>query len=252
MTRVLDIDLDFFVHGSVSGVDPEGPRLDPREYPPWSLDDTLDFLYHRCLLSGPLPGVVVERHGELFERWRDAISNAGLALPLSVTHIDAHADIGQGDNAYTYVLSDLLRQPVAERADTAVRSGRIGDGNYLLFAIASQWVGDLTYVYNSRGPGRPTDLLNCILKDFDFDARHVQLACMDRDQVEHTLWPGPPRPVVHFLEPEVPFEHLPWPSYQAQEPFDHICLARSRAFTPRQSDKLFDEIRRRFIDETLA
>jgi len=32
-------------------------------------------------------------------------------------------------------------------------------------------------------------------------------------------------------------------------PFDVVCLARSPAYTPAESDALFDEIRDLFIDE---
>ena len=40
-----------------------------------------------------------------------------------------------------------------------------------------------------------------------------------------------------------------WHEYQATEPFDLICLARSPSFTPAAADAVYDEIRSRFIDE---
>jgi hypothetical protein len=58
MQRVLDVDLDFFLHGVANDVDPEScERLDAREYPPRTEDDTLSFLVDRCELNAPLAGI---------------------------------------------------------------------------------------------------------------------------------------------------------------------------------------------------
>ncbi len=73
MQRVLDLDLDFFLHG-VTGDRPfDAPRLDAVDYPPWDLEDVMAFLEERCHLLGPLPGVAVEHHGEVFGTWRDGL-----------------------------------------------------------------------------------------------------------------------------------------------------------------------------------
>jgi hypothetical protein len=56
MQRVLDLDLDFFVHGVATNRAWGDGRLDPDEYPAWLLADTLDFLRTGCELTGPLPG----------------------------------------------------------------------------------------------------------------------------------------------------------------------------------------------------
>jgi hypothetical protein len=40
-----------------------------------------------------------------------------------------------------------------------------------------------------------------------------------------------------------------WQQFQATEPFDVICLARSPAFTPEAADVIYDAIRRGFVDE---
>lgn len=248
--RVLDLDLDFFVHGAATWREPEDDRLDPDEYPPWELDDVLEFLTKRCLLTGPLPGMVVEHHGELFGRWRDAIGQGLLTPPFSVAHVDAHADLGQGDPGYMYLLSEVLRLPVEERRFPKAAWEGLNDGNYLAFAIACRWLSDLKYVFNSEGPGRPTDILRVLMKGFAFDAPSIQLACMDRDRIQDAFWADPAEVPIEHLEPEVPFEYMPWPRFMATEPFDVVCLAHSKAWTPQLSDALFHEIRARFIDET--
>ena len=43
--RVLDIDLDFFLDGVAHWVNADAGRLDPDEYPPWSLN-SLRFSRH--------------------------------------------------------------------------------------------------------------------------------------------------------------------------------------------------------------
>lgn len=53
MQRVLDVDLDFFVHGVASYRDLEAGRLDGDEYPPWTTDAAMSFLSERCGLDGP-------------------------------------------------------------------------------------------------------------------------------------------------------------------------------------------------------
>lgn len=246
MTRILDIDLDFFVHDVAHWRTHDDNRLDPEEFPPWSIEDALNFLRDRCLLTEPLPGIVVERHGELFDRWRQAIDEGLLAPPFSITHVDAHADLGLGDVGYVYLLNEVLRRPVTERQHPTTGEGGLEDGNYLAFAIGCRWVRDLTYVFNKEDPG-PDDLM----RDFDLDADAIQLACMTEKEIENAVSLSPRRPsVIDHREPEVPFTHQPWPAFQASAPFDVICLARSAAFTPAASDTLFDEIRRQFIDES--
>ena len=116
-------------------------RLDSDEYPPWSRDEALAFLHDRCKLTDPLPGFVVENHGELFEQWAAAIDAGKLMPPLSVAHVDAHADLGLGDIGYVYLLTELLFLPVEERRSP--RAGAVTDGNWLAFAIASRWISDL-------------------------------------------------------------------------------------------------------------
>jgi hypothetical protein len=41
------------------------------------------------------------------------------------------------------------------------------------------------------------------------------------------------------LGPPVPFDWLLWHDYEATEPFDLICLARSPSFTPSEADAVY-------------
>lgn len=51
------------------------------------------------------------------------------------------------------------------------------------------------------------------------------------------------------VEPRVPFAPVDWREFQAEQPFDFVCLARSPTFTPPEADPIFDEIQRGFITE---
>lgn len=246
MQRVLDLDLDFFVHGIEHWRDRDHGRLDAAEYPAWSLDETLDFLHTRCGLTSPLPGVVVEHHGELFLRWRDAIDARTLRAPFHVTHVDAHADLGLGDAGYVHLLTELMWRAPEGRRDPGAA---LNDGNYLAFAVGCRWLSGLDYVYNRDNPdGRnPGDIMPYIMEGFSSDANHIQLAALTREQIQELQGLGRPEPA--RLEPRVPLQAMGWPQFNAAEPFDLICLARSPECTPATCDALFDAIRDRFIDE---
>jgi hypothetical protein len=98
-----------------------------------------------CGLTGRLPGFVVEHHGELFARWRDATDAGVLRAPFHVTHVDAHADLGLRDAGYMHLLSDLLFRTPEHRRDPGEH---LNDGNYLIFAAGCRWLAGLDYVYN--------------------------------------------------------------------------------------------------------
>lgn len=243
---MLDLDLDFFVHGTAHWRDRGAGRLADDDYPAWSLDETLDFLQTRCGLRGRLPGIVVEHHGELFARWRDAIDAGHLRAPFHVTHADAHADLGLGDAGYMHLMTDLLFREPEERRNAGEA---LTDGNYLAFAIGCRWLAGLDYVYNRDNPEglNPGDIMPYVMEGFRSDADHIQLAALTRQQIEQ-LWS------LHEarssrLEPRIPFRALGWPQFNATAPFDVICLARSPEYTPATCDALFDTIRGRFIDE---
>ncbi|MCW2980753.1 MAG: hypothetical protein JWO14_2480 [Solirubrobacterales bacterium] len=248
--RILDLDLDFFVHGAAHWRPDEGGRLDDAEFPAWDLEEAVAFLTDRCLLERPLPGFVVENHGELFRAWRWAISEGLLLAPFEVTHVDAHADLGLGDYGYMHLMTDLLYRHPDERIDPDEGEAGLGNGNYLAFAIACRWISNLIYVHNDEG-GR--DLMTYHLEDFDPEASNIELKAMPRDEIEKLFGllarrGEPPR--VDRREPKVPFRHGSFRDFRADRPFDLICLARSRTYTPRGADAIFDVVRERFIDES--
>ena len=244
--RVLDIDLDFFLHGVAHYRASDDDRLDPEDIEPWSIDAAMEFLQDRCGLAGNHPGAVVEHHGEMFERWRSAIRNGDLPTPFHVTHVDAHADIGLGDAGYVPLVTESLYRDVSERDGGSERPAGLGDGNFLAFAIACRWISGLDYVHNDEGGD---DLLTLHMRNCDNDASSIELKAMSREEMQRWLYRRE-EPRWDWSEPRVPFRQLRWDQFTSDEPYDSVCLCRSPGFTPASSDELFDLIRERFIDES--
>jgi hypothetical protein len=248
--RILDLDLDFFLYETAHWRG-AGTRLDGSEFPPWDIDDVVSFLEDKCRVTSRLPGFAVENHGELFALWREAVRAELLEAPFHVTHVDAHADLGLGDSGYIHLMSDLLYRDPRDRLEPQEGDEGLNDGNYLAFAAACRWLSSLTYVHNDSG-GR--DLLTYHLEGFNPDAEHIQLKAMRRSEIDKLLGLLVRGEGIQIdrLEPRVPFAHLRWREFQADQPFDFICIARSPAYTPAEADGIFDEIRERFIDEISA
>ncbi|MBS1878619.1 MAG: UPF0489 family protein [Actinobacteria bacterium] len=248
--RVLDLDLDFFIDGVAHWRTADSARLDAEEFPPWPHDEALRFLEERCLLDGRLPGIAIEHHRELFPRWRAGVEAGSLAAPFHVTHVDAHADLGLGEISYQYLMTELLFEAPKDRLWPREGPGGLDDGSFLAFAIACRWISDLVYVFNDGGG---SDVFSFFREGFDPAADRIQLPAMNRAEMEKVagLRGGEfGKGNAERLEPSVPFAEVPWHSFQAPAPFDFISLTRSPAFTPPEADVLFDEIRRRWIDES--
>lgn len=243
MQRILDIDLDFFVTPVV-----HWPQWDGRasaEHRCWPVEEALAFLTERCLLTGPLPGFVTERHDELFWLWREAISDGVLVPPFDVTHLDAHADLGLGDAGYTYLMTELLFEPPEmrdePRAETDATSG-LNEGNFLLFALACRWIGALRYVY---GDGGGNDELPYARQGFDRDATRLQLAAMSKRELDKLLHRK--KAVVSHLEPAVSYAAGHHRHFRADAEFDFVCITRSPRYTPASADPLFEAIVQAFV-----
>lgn len=245
MLRVLDIDLDFFVSPVVYLPQGKGRPADD-EYSVWPVDDALGFLADRCGLNGRLPGFVTERHHELFPLWRESIEGGLLQPPFHVTHVDAHADLGMGDASWKYILTELLFQPLEARKFP--REGGLSglaEGNYLSFAIACQWLGELIYVH---GYGAGSDVPKSSMQDFRMDAPNIQLPALteaDAQKMLHFKWDDID---ASRLEPPVSFQRVLFTDFEATDPYDLVCITRSPQYAPPKADVVYDRIIENFIE----
>jgi hypothetical protein len=244
MQRVLDIDLDFFLHGVANDVDPESSeRLGGREYPPWTKDETMSFLVDRCGLDAPLPEFAVENHREVFGKWRALIDAGRLQPPFQVTHVDAHGDLSMGEIGYKHILTELVHLPLEDRP--AAAAARVGDGDYLAYAIGCRWLSDLDYVYNKGGGG---DVHAYFWENFERASSAIRLAALTEDDIKALF--DLQTPTVVYSEPRVPLHQIRRDAYTSAASFDLISLARSKPFTPPEADPLYEAIRQHFIDES--
>jgi hypothetical protein len=242
--RVLDLDLDFFLDDAAMWRSRGDGRLDDADFRVWPLEDALAFLVDRCGLTGRRSGFVVEHHGELFACWRSALDAGLLRAPFHVTHVDAHADLGEGDLGHRHLLGDLLFREPAERLHPGEH---LQDSNYLAFAVGCRWLSDLDYVTNCHPifDDDPRDVPALLMENFDPRAGHLELPAIAREQFD--AYEPFRLPTVTRRDPRVPLRRVPWRDYQASAPFDLVCLARSPEYTPASADALFDEIHARFI-----
>jgi hypothetical protein len=144
-------------------------------------------------------------------------------------------------------MTSLLYEAPENRLHPREGPNGLDDGSFLVFSVACRWISDLVYVFNEGGGN---DALYLFREGFDWHASHLQLAAMSKAELNLlTGIRGPKgKPRIDCLEPRVPFAEVRWPDFKAEEPFDFVCLARSPAFAPPESDVLFDEIRSCFID----
>lgn len=244
MQRVLDIDLDFFLDRIFnSDREPRG-RLDPRAYRVDPTEVALSWLSDQCAVSldRPTPGSAHEHHVDVWFEWRRMIRNGTLRTPFEVIHVDAHADMGLGNNSCLYIAEELLAQPVDRRR---VPVGRdtwcVRDNNFIAYALACRWIGRLTYVTH---PDCQDDVQWLHMKDFDTRSGFVQMK---------QFQPGFAEGLDHFLdvkklpfkpEPEIPMDMIGRADYRADRAPDFIFVSRSPNYTPATADPLFEALGR--------
>lgn len=224
--RVLDIDLDFFLLDCCPLAAPgERPVLSGHE--PWAEADVIAFLERQCGLSEarPVPGAIFETHDGALRFWDARIREGRLAAPFSVTHIDAHSDLGIGKPGPGFVLNSVLPQPPGIRADLPryYAQKQLDEANYLLFALAFRWVDRLENVRNPRSrPDFPREL-------WAQDGGAIRLSSFASRFLEPKNGPEPTIPYAVYDD---------YTAYRAEAPFDFMTVAVSPRYAPREADAL--------------
>jgi hypothetical protein len=255
MHRILDLDLDFFVHPTAHSVADYDPHRDESDYAVDAVSDVQSFLGNQCKITADrnLPGGELVHHVGAFwliERW---LRQGMLVAPFEIVHVDAHADIGLGEASWVYLLSDFLALPLAARREPPQRTGALTSGNYLTFLIANRWVKKLTYVFPrdsaaSRGVGtqdEPGDLLTELFLNLDSRSGIIALPHFSREEVEEAFY-RTPRSKPLSVEPPVEFSSVTKSEYRAANPFTHVILAQSPSFVPLSALALLPVLRRYF------
>jgi hypothetical protein len=179
--HILNIDLDFFMEGSVTGGDHDlANRPDQLEVNPWAAKDVVDFLENKLSIGRKNCGNIVTDHDEVFYLWKKLIESEKLSAPFNVTHVDAHADLGLGFDL-NYLHTDFLSLPLAERPDALRGDKGINLGSYLSFAVGCRWISGIDFVVNRNWSD---DIPRWILSEKSFELIDPKLSPMPYDNYQ--------------------------------------------------------------------
>ena len=258
--KILDLDLDYFLEVRHSGInDKIKERCAEEQYGDsvWSEERVRSFFKKNLGLSKrrKIKGRVIKDHNEAIIFWKELIQKGYLTIPFEVIHVDAHGDLGVGSASWKYILKELLTYPVLERPKHNKYRGCSGEireegiNDYLLFAIAYQWISQLTFCVNSE-EGK-YDYLNEILKDFTMQEVRNKPTENIIQLVSNPLFRIPERDdsdeykskylSTGIKEPEVPMLVIPTiDDVKYNGDFDFAVLAKSPNYTPESADFVID------------
>lgn len=237
MIRVLDIDLDLFLADCCPLAAPgERPALQGHE--PWPEEKVRLFLEKGCGLHrhAPLPGRVFDTHDKALLYWQELIRSGRLETPFSVTHCDAHSDLGIGYPGPGIVLNGVLpvRFPARLNTEAYYKRKQLDEANYLLFALAFRYIGALE---NIRNPLSRQDKPPSI---FNENGTVIHLSSQVSRLFES----------VNGSEPFIPYSEWTDPlSYVSPEPFSFISVAQSPRYAPKEADALLNVMREYIMEE---
>lgn len=266
--KILDIDIDYFMDEIAFNIGGNfDERLSESDYGSsvWSEKRVIDFIENQLGLSKTekIKGRIVSGHNEALFFWKELIQQKKLICPFEVVHIDSHADLGLGYSSWHYILEKLLTFPKDERpkhnsylnCDGNKVSEGIGD--YLLFAIAYQWISKLTYCANPHGD--KNDYFLNILKNnheeyiWDKPVSNV-IQLVHNEKMARPEYDDSEMIKQQYFEtadkdPEIPFTIIPTvKDVKYDGNFDFIVIAQSPNYTPASADFILD-IFRDYIEE---
>lgn len=233
MQRILDIDLDFFL-ADCCPLAEIGTRPDVSGHEPWKEADVRRFLEDQCGLDKkrPVPGRIFMTHDMALSMWDELVRDGRLSTPFSVTHIDAHSDLGIGRPGPGFVLNTVISMHPQKRCDIShyYDMHELDEANYLLFAAGFRYVGE---IINVRNPKSHEDIPREILHVSENGEKNIRLCSFVSKLMEKN---NGSEPVIRYEEYRNPQE------YKAQGKFDFASLAVSPRYSPREADALIDVI----------
>jgi hypothetical protein len=225
--------------------------LDPKEFIPWDEKEVQNFLKTQCSLNKGVPilGAFVKHHCEVLFKWWELIKKGELKVPFEIVHVDAHADLGLDfsvdmNEVTKYILGDLLQFAPNERCTDAIEKHEhlIASGNYLIFAIAFQWVSKVIYVHHPREKGN--DFCRYYFENHDSDGGFVELRRYSAKQLNDL---STPENLAEYeslkIEPKVPIKCIAGDKYREESGFAFMFLTHSPDYTPETSAALIPIIR---------
>lgn len=247
--RVLDIDLDFFLSDVAHNVPAGSGRLPSDEYRPWSPTEVRHFMEGALGLSPErkLPAILCVGHDETLYHCEELIKDGRLGKPFELVHVDAHADMGLGDNGWVEVLR-MAAAPDAVRAIVSSRHcERIGIGNYVTYMALFRMLRSVTYVHPDC-EGWDRDVFERFLEDGGdrmripvWDVRDevdFEIALQRLDWTQGCMYRPENQGEGSRREPGISFSIVSRGDYCDHAPFRIAFLAQSPEYTPLESDAL--------------
>lgn len=259
---ILHIDIDFFVDPVVYYRADVGPRPNGREFRAESLESVKKFAEKQCRLSPKkkLPGEAVVHNDEVFDHLERYVREGILIPPFEFIHIDAHADLGVGENdlSFARISTDLLHRPISERTQNLRDSfGRLAFGNWLAFSLACRWISALTIV---RHPNAGDDLHAgyfveyLIPKHRERPARrelNIKMQPLTRDELETRAWQRTGawgRKLQKAIEePLIPATVVERDLFRLDRRPDFLFLCQSPGYSPPSADKIFRALKSDYL-----
>lgn len=266
--KILDLDMDYFMMAIASSVpESSSERLSEKDYGNgvWSEDCVRKFLENNLGLSKDkkIKGRVISGHNEALFFWSELVKRGHLTTPFEVIHVDSHADLGLGYSSWTHILNNILQHPVSERPlhnqykDCFGNIRVEGIGDYLLFAIAYQWISKITYCANPNG-GKDDYIIDT-LKDFQENyvgkkpvENIIQLVC--NPEMEFPHYYDTVEVKKRYLdagkkEPEVPLLIIPTiDDVKFDGDYNFATMAQSPNYTPQSADFIIDIFREYILE----
>lgn len=226
--NVLSIDVDFFVEPVAFSM-PFGAveRLDANQYVT-DPTDIVESVLDRCGLSksDPVPGVFVRHHHQAF----DILSMlCGAEKIASLTHVDAHSDLGMGDSAFVYIATELAHLPVSARRNPRRSDTGLNEANWLAFAVAAGWVDHIIFV-----PRVMPTLMHHDLHPWHLNALRDQVVIRKATQAEQKSISYGARALLEKLPvaEAAAFEVHDAATFRASRRPDFAIICQSPQFTP--------------------
>lgn len=225
--NILDFDLDFFL-ANCCPLAKKGERPSVNGCFPWQEKDIRSFLENNCKLSktNKITGRIFQTHDMALCYWHELIEQGKLVTPFSVTHIDAHSDLGIGYPGPGFVLNTVISTRLEKRVaiQRYYDMNELDEANYLLFALSFRWISSLTNVRNPKSrPDMPKQIL--------LSENTIKLQSFASKLLEPA---NGAEPCVSYTE----FSN--YTEYAAKTPFDYVSFAISPRYLPQEADFIAD------------
>lgn len=238
--NVLNIDLDFFMEDREVHIADSDKRLDDNNSKAWKSNMFVDFIEKQCNLSKmtPVDGCIVKHHDQVYYKWWQLITQEKLTIPFSLTHIDAHSDLGLSNIELLKLQTVIMHYPPEIRYHLANEMNLINSANYLSFALANQWISSFIFVLHPRYTMKYNDLPKSLFMENTWNSKQIEMKSYQYDQ-NMTLGNIHNRKPLS-KDPLIPFHWITQDEYNMLETFDYAFLSQSPGFTTKSADDLME------------